>query len=142
MKNNYFSTLSLDEIAIKVNTISNVPVASIWDFLKQAESLEPNWTRFEGWEDLDDSTIYRRLTHDVKPEGLLHVVTDASSSKILSGFEIDSCDIERLVTDHAAIFGECFFNIDTLIFSIEQKLAWILHHEGVFVVASEIFSER
>ena len=134
----YFSEVKLDEIESALRTISTVQFTSIWDFLKQVESLE-TWIMFRDWEELDELVVYERLTQNAKPVGVLYLVTERSHREKRGGIRIDSCNLEKYIGEHLDIYNECFFNLDTLIFSIKQGMAWILHHEGAFTVASKIF---
>lgn len=137
----YFSQVGIQEIVSKLQAISKVSLNSIWDFLQAIEASE-DWVNIDDWEELDDLQIYERLTHDVVPTGLLYVVSDATFTRDGNGIEIEACNIRRWIVEHRALYGECVFGLDTFIFSFDQRIAWIFHHEAVYTIACKIFAEK
>lgn len=97
---------------------------------------------FRDFEDFEDLVVYKRLTHNAKPSGMLYVVTDYSFTNHRCGIQIDAGDLERLISEHRDICHEYFFGLDSFILSLEQKKAWAVHHEGAFTIANKVFDSN
>ena len=62
------------------------------------------------------------------------VITDASYRNTLGPFEVEANNIQRFIEEHNKNLGEPFLDTDIIIVSIELKLAWVIHHEGVYAL--------
>ena len=91
-----------------------------------------NWLSVPNWENLDDIQLYNLLEKIERPQGDLYVVTEAAYRKSKGPFCVSSDEIRGFVEEHLNTFGECFFNGDVLILSVDQNTIWIFHHEGVY----------
>lgn len=94
--------------------------------------INASWKSLQGWEELDDIDIYNELNRLRRIAGKeLFIVTDALYPNN-GPIKIGSKDLPDLVTNHLSIYGECFFDGDAAIISIDNKEIWAFHHEGVF----------
>jgi hypothetical protein len=104
------------------------------NFRKVDNFFMPNtvWHRLNGWEQLEDVEIFQYLADLRAFEGMLFVITDACYQDSMGPFHLNATNINDFAKDHLNNFGECLFNTDVLVISIELKLVWIFHHEGVY----------
>jgi hypothetical protein len=120
-----------------------VPWANFYNFIKKWSNVEfrkvddldtgnLSWLTANRWEELDDLEILQFLADLRHFEGKLLIVTDVSYGKKFGPFEIDAVCIQSFVKQYKVDFGECFFNGDVLIVSLDLKLVWIFHHEGIY----------
>lgn len=84
------------------------------------------------WKELKDVDIYYTLSKLRAFEGKLLVITDVSYRSNLGPFEVVAENIESFINEHYRSFGEPFLDTDIIILNVELKLAWIIHHEGIY----------
>ncbi|MDD1608809.1 MAG: hypothetical protein LUQ18_10020 [Methylococcaceae bacterium] len=92
------------------------------------------WLPLKEWESLDDITIYNSLEELEKPTGEIFIISDISYIKKDGPFRLESVYIRKFIMQYVNTFNECLFDGDVLIFSVEHKLIWIFHHEGVYAL--------
>lgn len=108
----------------------NIHFVKIDDFFIEGTT----WHSLGDVNDLSDLEIVMLLSGLEQFQEKLTVVTDASYQKDLGPFQVESSSIVDFAIKHFDLFGERFCETDVLIISFERKLAWIVHHEGVYAV--------
>ena len=93
------------------------------------------WQKLVNWEDLEDSEILKSFEDIELFAGKLYAITDLSNIKACGPFEIGEDNIFRFALEYYNYFGECFFDGDVIILSLDTKKAWIFHHEGAYAVS-------
>lgn len=80
---------------------------------------------------LDDSEVlgYLQDLHSIRGE--VCVITDLCYDKEYGTFIIDSNDLERFINTFYSVFGEVFYSTDVIIVNFEEKIIWVLFHEGI-----------
>ena len=129
LKWSYYESLLINNLGVKPTKIED------YELSNNGKSIESKWYDIEDWESLDDLTILGYL-EELKPfRGELLVVTEASYfNDKLGPFQVNAVDMKQFVNSHLESFGECFFNGDVIIVSINDKLVWIFHHEGMYTL--------
>jgi hypothetical protein len=92
------------------------------------------WFSLKEYENLDDITIYNILEALEKPIDEVFIISDISYLKKDGPFRLKATYLHKFIRQYFNIFHECIFDLDVLIFSVEHKLIWIFHHEGVYAL--------
>ena len=93
------------------------------------------WFSLENWLNADDLEILQCLESLYPFWGELMIVTDASYTKELSPFMVNSVHIGQFVKNHFSNFNQHFLETDAFIINFESKIAWLFHHEGIYGLA-------
>ena len=105
------------------------------DFIK-VDDLLVNEPVIYRWEEFIITEIYNKLSELKGFEGDLFIVTDVSYNEGMGPFVVNSNDLEDFIKNHDDLFGEPFLDTDIIIISFEHKVAWVIHHEGIYTVVS------
>ncbi|MCE5285667.1 MAG: hypothetical protein LLG02_07455 [Pelosinus sp.] len=100
------------------------------------DDLFVNKPELHQWEKIEESEIFDILSKLRSFSGTLLVITDVSYRSNFGPFEIDANNFQRFIDEHYRNFGEPFLDTDIIIVSIEFKLAWVIHHEGVYALVN------
>lgn len=63
--------------------------------------------------------------------GCLYVITDYCYEKKCGPFVLDASELETFVKSFRVIYDQPFYSTDIIIINFEEKLIWVLFHEGI-----------
>ena len=72
---------------------------------------------------------YLQDLHDMN--GVLYVITDICYLKMCGPFVVNADEINMFVETFYATYNEAFYCTDIIIVNFEEKLIWVLFHEGI-----------
>lgn len=81
--------------------------------------------------ELDDSEALKYLQDLHIMNGRLCVITDFCYEKECGPFVIDADEMNKFVDTFYLTYGEAFYSTDIVIINFEERLIWVLFHEGV-----------
>jgi hypothetical protein len=137
MSAEFYKTIPLTEAFEGWCARFGLDFSSVNDFFTRAEHLD-GWTSYVGcWEYAPDEDVFLKLTETAFPVGRVFVISDTSYNKDVGAFDIDCERLEELVAQHRTLFGDRFFDTDLIMLDQSRCSAWIFHHEGVYIYATE-----
>lgn len=101
---------------------------------RTVDDLFVNQPILHRWKVFKESELFDTLSKLRPFKGTLLIITDASYRNNLGPFEVEANNIQRFIEEHNKNLGEPFLDTDIIIVSIELKLAWVIHHEGVYAL--------
>jgi len=84
-----------------------------------------------GERELDDCEALKYLQNLHIMNGNLCVITDFCYETKCGPFVMDASEINSFVDTFLDTYGETFYASDIVIISFEEKLIWVLFHEGI-----------
>ena len=81
--------------------------------------------------ELEDDQALRYLQDLYNMNGELCVITDICYEKNQGPFIVKSNEIQNFVNTYKLTFGEAFYSTDIIIINFEEKVLWVLFHEGI-----------
>ncbi|ANU47560.1 hypothetical protein ADH76_19900 [Enterocloster clostridioformis] len=87
--------------------------------------------KFGEGNELNDNEALKYLQELHTMSGKLHVITDICYEKKCGPFVVDANMIDKFIDTFYSTYGQAFYSTDIVIINFEQKLIWVLFHEGV-----------
>lgn len=88
-------------------------------------------TNFGERSELDDLEALSYLENLYSIKGYIYVITDYCYERKCGPFIVSASEIENFVKDFRLVYGEAFYSTDIVIVNFEEKLIWVLFHEGI-----------
>ena len=86
---------------------------------------------FEEGMDFEDIEVVILLEKLNEFNGYLHVITDYCYENKCGPFVLDASEIETFVKSFKEIYKQPFYSTDIVIINFEEKIIWVLFHEGI-----------
>lgn len=81
--------------------------------------------------EIEDIQALKYLQDLFPMRGKLYVITDTCYHNGNGPYAVDSGKVDNFVYTYMEEYGEPFFSTDIIIVNFEDKLIWVLFHEGV-----------
>lgn len=132
MINKSFTIVSIDAALQRVNSCFGSNVRTPSELMKLLEKQNGHWIHLDNWENLSDEEIFENIEKVCTSLANVYVINEVSYRDGMGAFSLTHNQIKSFVANHLSIFGECFFNGDILVVSMDEDSILAFHHEGIY----------